>query len=88
MSRGTFSKSSVVTGECIRSLTWPGCCNPIATGRRCPMGFVVGLVVGLGVAVAEYFVLKNNPKYLHLSKIGVEKLDKWLEDLKAKLGKK
>ena len=52
------------------------------------MGFVVGLVVGLGVAVAEYFVLKNNPKYLHLSKIGVEKLDKWLEDLKAKLGKK
>ena len=88
MSRGTFSKSSVVTGECIRSLTWPGCCNPIATGRRCPMGFVVGLVVGLGVAVAEYFVLKNNPKYLNFDKIAVPKLEKLYEDLKTKLGKK
>jgi len=52
------------------------------------MGFVIGLVIGLGVAVAEYFVLRNNPKYLNLSKIGVEKLDKWLDDLKTKLGRK
>ena len=52
------------------------------------MGFVIGLVIGLGVAVAEYFVLKNNPKYLSLNKIAVPKLEKLYEDLKAKLGKK
>ena len=50
------------------------------------MGFVVGLVIGLGVAVVEYFVLKNNPKYLNLNKMDVNKLEKLYADVKKKLG--
>ena len=52
------------------------------------MGFVIGLVIGLGVAVAEYFVLKNNPKYLNLDKIAVPKLENLYLAIKVKLGKK
>jgi hypothetical protein len=48
--------------------------------------FWFGLGVGLAVAVGEYFVLKNNPKYLNLNKMDVNKLEKLYADVKKKLG--
>jgi hypothetical protein len=53
--------------------------------------FWFGLAVGLGVAVGEFFFLRNNPKYLNVNGLLTkkrEKLEALYEDLKEKLGKK
>jgi hypothetical protein len=53
--------------------------------------FWFGLAVGLGVAVGEFFFLRNNPKYLNVDGLLAkkrEKLETLYEELRRKLGKK